>query len=38
MIIDNSKSKLFSSVGQRATFGLACLELIKKFENLMVLT
>jgi transketolase len=38
MKIDNSKSKLFSSLGQRATFGLACLELIKKYENLMVVT
>lgn len=38
MIVDSSKSKLFSSIGQRATFGLACLELIKKYKNLMVLT
>ncbi len=38
MIVDSSKSKLFSSIGQRATFGLACLELKKKYENLMVVT
>ena len=38
MKVDSSKSKLFSSIGQRATFGLACLELIKKFNNLMVIT
>lgn len=38
MIVDKSKSKLFSSIGQRATFGLVCLELIKKYENLMVVT
>ena len=38
MKLDKSKIKLFSSIGSRATFGLVCLDLVKEFENLMVLT
>ena len=38
MKLDKSKIKLFSTIGSRATFGLACLDLAKEIENLMVLT
>jgi transketolase len=38
VILDKSKIKLYSSVGSRASFGLACLELVKENKNLMVLT
>ena len=38
MKLDKSKIKLYSNVGSRASFGLACLELVKEYENLMVLT
>ncbi len=38
MKLDNSKVKLYSQIGTRATFGLACIELLKKYENLMVCT
>lgn len=36
--IDNNKIKLWSSVGSRATFGLASLELVKDNENLVFIT
>ena len=38
MILDKSKIKLYSNVGSRASFGLACLDLVKENENLIVLT
>ena len=38
MLIDEKKIKLWSTVGPRATLGLACLDLVKEIENLMVLT
>ena len=38
MILDKSKIKLYSSVGSRASFGLACLELVKENKNLIVVT
>ena len=36
--IDNNKIKLWSSVGSRATFGLASLELARINENLVFIT
>ena len=36
--LDASKIKLYSQIGTRATFGLACIELLKKNEKLMVCT
>ena len=38
MKLDKNKTKLFSTIGSRATFGLVCLDLAKEVENLMVLT
>jgi transketolase len=38
MLIDEKKIKLWSTVGPRATLGLACLDLVKEIKNLMVLT
>ena len=38
MKLDKKKIKLYSSVGSRATFGLACLELTKEIKDLMILT
>ena len=38
MILDKSKIKLYSSVGSRASFGLACLEIVKENKNLIVVT
>ena len=36
--LDTSKIKLYSQIGTRATFGLACIELLKKNEKIMVCT
>ena len=38
MKIDNKNSKMWSQIGPRATFGLACLNLSDKEDNLMILT
>ena len=38
MKLDKKKIKLYSQIGTRATFGLACLDLVKEYENLMVCT
>tara|TARA_Y100000310_G_scaffold123021_1_gene121782 strand:- start:5119 stop:6093 length:975 start_codon:yes stop_codon:yes gene_type:complete len=38
VILDKSKIKLYSSVGSRASFGLACLEIVKENKNLIVVT
>ena len=38
MNINEKNIKLWSSIGSRATFGLAVLELAKSIDNLMVLT
>ena len=38
MIIDQKKIKMWSTIGSRATFGMALLEMSKKMENLMVLS
>ena len=36
--LDASKIKLYSQIGTRATFGLACIELLKEYQNLMICT
>jgi transketolase len=38
MIINERNIKVWSTIGSRATFGIATLELAKEIENLMVLT
>ena len=38
MIIDQKKIKIWSTIGSRATFGMALLEISKKIENLIVLS
>jgi transketolase len=38
MIINDRNIKMWSTIGSRATFGIATLELAKKIDNLMVLT
>ena len=38
MEIDEKKIKLWSQLGQRAAFGLACLEIEKKYPDLLILT
>tara|TARA_B100000941_G_scaffold285383_1_gene257351 strand:+ start:2716 stop:3681 length:966 start_codon:yes stop_codon:yes gene_type:complete len=38
MIINERNIKMWSTIGQRATFGIAALELAKEMSNLMVLT
>jgi len=38
MKIDEKKIKLWSQLGQRAAFGLACLEIEKKYPDLLILT
>ena len=38
MVIDEKKIKIWSQVGPRATFGLACLDISEKEKNLIVLT
>jgi transketolase len=38
MIINERNIKIWSTIGSRATFGIAALELAKEIENLMVLT
>ena len=38
MKIDNKNSKMWSQIGPRATFGLACLNLSDKEDNLMILS
>ena len=38
MLFDEKKIKLWSQLGQRASFGLACLELQEYFPNLIILT
>lgn len=38
MIIDKKKIKLFSTIGSRATFGMASLEIAKENSELMILT
>ena len=38
MNVDSKKIKLFSTIGQRATVGMCCLEIVKKYPELMVLT
>ena len=35
---DERKIKLFSTIGQRATFGLVALDLVKILDNLIILT
>ena len=37
MKLDKKKIKLYSQIGTRATFGLACLDLVKEYQNLMVI-
>ena len=36
MIINDRNIKMWSTIGSRATFGIAALELAKEVENLMV--
>ncbi len=38
MLLDKNKIKIYSQIGMRATFGMACLELVKKYPDLMVCT
>ncbi len=38
MLINERNIKIWSTIGSRATFGIAALELAKKIDNLMVLT
>tara|TARA_E500000331_G_scaffold358218_1_gene423457 strand:- start:338 stop:1303 length:966 start_codon:yes stop_codon:yes gene_type:complete len=38
MVIDEKNIKIWSTIGSRATFGIAALELAKEINNLMVLT
>ena len=38
MKFEDKKIKLWSQLGQRAAFGLACLELEKLYPNLLILT
>lgn len=38
MVIDEKKIKIWSQIGPRATFGLACLDISEKEKNLIVLT
>ena len=38
MILDNKKIKTWSQIGQRATFGLACLDLSEQEKDLIILT
>lgn len=38
MIIDAAKVKMWSTIGSRATFGLAALELAEKIDDLVILT
>ena len=38
MIIDDRSIKMWSTIGPRATLGIAALDLAKKIDNLMVLT
>lgn len=38
MVIDEKKIKIWSQIGPRATFGLACLDISEKEKNLIILT
>lgn len=38
MRLDKNKIKIYSQIGMRATFGMACLELVKEYPNLIVCT
>ena len=38
MEISEKNIKVWSTIGSRATFGLVALELVKKIENLIILT
>ena len=38
MIVDDRNIKIWSTIGARATFGIAALEIAKKIENLIVCT
>ena len=38
MIVNDRNIKVWSTIGPRATFGLAALELVKEIKNLMILT
>ena len=38
MNIDSRNIKIWSTIGSRATFGVAALELAKEINNLMILT
>ena len=38
MVINERNIKVWSTIGSRATFGIAALELAKEIDNLMVLT
>ena len=38
MEIDEKKLKMMATVGMRASFGLSCLEFVKKYPDMMVLT
>ena len=38
MKLDKNKIKIFSQIGMRASFGMACLELVKEYPNLIVCT
>ena len=38
MLINEKNIKVWSTIGSRATFGIAALELVKEVDNLMVLT
>ena len=38
MKIDQTKAKLYSTIGPRATLGMVLLDIIKENKNLMVLT
>ena len=38
MKIDEKKLKMMSTIGMRASFGLSCLEFVKDFPDMMILT
>ena len=38
MNIDEKKLKMMSTIGMRASFGLSCLEFVKEFPDMMILT
>ena len=38
MEIDEKKLKMMATIGMRASFGLSCLEFVKQFPDMVILT